>query len=182
MTSFTYDESGHPLTLRHYTNEGQTAYSTYHYVLNGQGDVVKLLHGPDKTVASYTYDAWGNILTKSGTAADLNPLRYRGYYFDTETGFYYLQSRYYDPIIRRFLNADSFASTGQGILGYNMFAYCQNKPVTYQDPEGEFLITAILIGVGVGAAVGGAIGGVAAYKSAKASGAESHSVFLETIA
>ena len=63
------------------------------------------------------------------SVAELNPLRYRGYYCDSETGFYYLQSRYYDPIVRRFLNGDSFASTGQGILGYNMSAYCNNNPM-----------------------------------------------------
>ena len=68
--------------------------------------------------------------------ADKNPLRYRGYYYDTETGFYYLRSRYYDPTMRRFLNADSFASTGQGFTGTNMFAYCNNNPVRYLDSSG----------------------------------------------
>jgi len=90
------------------------------------------------TVAEYTYDAWGKPLsTTDGEGnsvanthiAKLNPLRYRGYYFDMETGFYYLQSRYYDPTLRRFINADSLASTGQGILGTNMFAYCGNEPI-----------------------------------------------------
>ena len=66
------------------------------------------------------------------SVAELNPLRYRGYYCDSETGFYYLQSRYYDPIVRRFLNADSYGSTGQGILGYNMFAYCKRTFQTIQ--------------------------------------------------
>ena len=59
-------------------------------------------------VATYTYDAWGNILTKTGSMADINPFRYRGYYYDTETGFYYLQTRYYDPTIRMFINADNY--------------------------------------------------------------------------
>ena len=145
MLDFTYDESGHPLTMRRYYNEAQTSYNTYHYVVNGQGDVVKLLHGPNKTVAEYTYDAWGNLLSVSSAQSDdptiaaQNPLRYRGYYCDTETGFYYLQSRYYDPIIRRFLNADSYGSTGQGFLGYNMFAYCNNGPISSADPSGYYL-------------------------------------------
>ena len=69
--------------------------------------------------------------------ANNNPLRYRRYYYDTETGFYYLQSRYYDPIVKRFLNADSYGSTGQGFLGYNMFAYCGNNPVSRTDPSGH---------------------------------------------
>ena len=134
---FTYDESGHPLTLRRYYNEAQTSYNTYHYICNAQGDVVKILHGTNTTAAEYSYDAWGNVLSKSGTLADVNPLRYRGYYCDTETGFYYLQSRYYDPIVKRFLNADSYASTGQGFLGYNMFAYCDNNPVISLDQGGH---------------------------------------------
>ena len=137
MLDFTYDESGHPLTMRRYKNEAQTSYNTYHYVVNGQGDVVKLLHGTNTTVAEYTYDAWGNVLTATGNLADINPLRYRGYYCDTETGFYYLQSRYYDPAIRRFINADSYTSTGQGFLGYNMFAYCNNNPVICCDQSGH---------------------------------------------
>ena len=134
---FVYDESGHPFLMRRYYNEAQTSYNTYHYVLNAQGDVIKLLHGQNTTVAEYTYDAWGNVLTATGSLADVNPLRYRGYYYDTETGFYYLQSRYYDPIVKRFLNADSYASTGQGFLGYNMFAYCGNAPAIAADNNGH---------------------------------------------
>ena len=137
MLDFTYDESGHPLTMRRYYNEAQTSYNTYHYVLNAQGDVVKLLHGTNGTVAEYTYDAWGKLLTATGSLADVNPLRYRSYYYDTGTGFYYLQSRYYDPALGRFINADSYASTGQGFLGYNMFAYCGNEPVCQVDYHGH---------------------------------------------
>ena len=136
MLDFVYDESGHPFLMRRYYNEAQTSYNTYHYVLNAQGDVIKLLHGPNTTVAEYSYDAWGNILTATGSLADVNPLRYRGYYYDQDTGFYYLQSRYYDPVLCRFINADSYASTGQGFLGYNMFAYCNNGPVNRADPSG----------------------------------------------
>ena len=93
-------------------------------------------------VASYTYDPWGKIISSSGTLADINPLRYRGYYYDAETGFYYLQSRYYDPEIGRFINADSYASTDEtGLLSTNMFAYCENDPVNRSDPSGEFFDT-----------------------------------------
>ena len=111
-------------------------YQSYHYVLNAQGDVVQLNYQGGTVYAQYTYDAYGNVLTKSGSLADVNPLRYRGYYCDTETGFYYLQSRYYDPAVRRFLNADSYGSTGQGFLGFNMFAYCGNNPVNACDHQG----------------------------------------------
>ena len=115
-------------------------------MLNLQGDVVRLVNASGTTVANYTYNAWGepiSITNVSGTAitsiyhiASINPLRYRGYYYDTDIGFYYLQSRYYDPVICRFINADSYASTGQGFLGYNMFAYCLNTPVNYADKNG----------------------------------------------
>ena len=71
------------------------------------------------------------------TLGKLNPLRYRGYIYDTETELYYLQSRYYDPQVGRFLNADALVSTGQGILGNNMFAYCNNNPVNYTDFKGS---------------------------------------------
>lgn len=110
----------------------------FYYLLNLQGDVIKLVDRYSCVCAGYTYDAWGNILSSSGSMASVNPLRYRGYYYDTETGFYYLQSRYYDPVLKRFINADSYASTGQGFIGYNMFAYCGNSPVNANDPAGYF--------------------------------------------
>ena len=105
--------------------------------------MVKLISSDGIVFAAYTYDAWGRVLTATENGnynyAALNPLRYRGYYYDIETGFYYLQSRYYDPIVKRFLNADSYGSTGQGFLGYNMFAYCNNDPVNAADPAGYVL-------------------------------------------
>ena len=141
VLDFIYDESGKPFALKYSTNG--TSFQTYYYVLNLQGDVVKLIHyipGFEyESVATYEYDAWGNILSSSGRLAEINPLRYRGYYYDSETGFYYLQSRYYDPENHRFINADSFASTGQGFLGTNMFAYCNNCPTIYEDPSGHAL-------------------------------------------
>jgi len=83
--------------------------------------------------AEYTYDAWGNILSMTGSLAstigNINPIRYRSYYYDTETGFYYLESRYYDPAIRRFINADGYLNANGDILGFNMYAYCGNTPV-----------------------------------------------------
>ena len=124
VLDFIYDESGKPFALKYSTNG--TSFQTYYYVLN-------------ESVATYEYDAWGNIVSSSGRLAEINPLRYRGYYYDSETGFYYLQSRYYDPANRRFINADSLASTGQGSLGTNMFAYCNNEPVQRFDPTGHSL-------------------------------------------
>ena len=73
--------------------------------------------------------------------AELNPLRYRGYVYDQETGFYYLQSRYYDPVTARFVNTDMYVSTGQRIVGNNMFAYCNNAPVSSFDHTGKATVT-----------------------------------------
>ena len=148
VLDFIYDESGRPFALI-YKNGTATA-QTYCYVLNLQGDVVKLIwYIPGfeyQEMAAYIYDAWGNILTATGTMAQINPLRYRGYYYDTETGLYYVSSRYYDPEVGRYLNADGYVSTGQGILGNNMFAYCGNNPVNNCDPSGQFFISALLVG------------------------------------
>ena len=171
VLDFVYDESGKPFALK-YSTDG-TSFKTYYYVLNLQGDVVKLIHyipGFEyESVATYEYDAWGNIVSSSGRLAEINPLRYRGYYYDNETGFYYLQSRYYDPVNRRFINADSYQSTGQGFVGTNMFAYCNNNPITAIDESGKS-VTAIIIG----ALICAAIGGIDAYLSAKTSGASTN--------
>ena len=130
VLDFTYDTSGNPYSL---TYNG----TTYYYVVNLQGDVIRLVSGTGATVAEYRYGPYGEVLTASGTMAEVNPLRYRGYYADAETEFYYLQSRYYDPVICRFVSADSLASTGQGFFGYNMFAYCGNCPEGFSDSMGH---------------------------------------------
>ena len=113
----------------------------YYYIRNLQGDVTAIINSTEPVV-QYTYDAWGNVLSITGSMADtlgqMNPLRYRGYVYDSETELYYLQSRYYDPKVGRFINADAFASTGQGLLGNNMFAYCGNNPVMGYDPQGLY--------------------------------------------
>ncbi len=114
--------------------------TAYYYVTNIQGDVIKIVNASGTTVVDYTYDTWGALQATTGSMASTlgktNPLRYRGYVYDQETDLYYLQSRYYDPTIGRFINADAFTSTGQGIIGINMFAYCGNKPVDRVDACG----------------------------------------------
>ena len=131
--------------------------TTYYYVTNLQGDVMGMVDSAGNTVASYTYDPYGKVLTATGELADKNPLRYRGYYYDSESGLYYLQSRYYDPATRRFVNADTYASTGQGVLGVNMFAYCLNDPVNHIDSSGKSAL--LILGViAAGAIVGGILG------------------------
>ena len=108
-------------------------------MLNLQGDVVAILNTSGTAVVQYTYEAWGDMVTdgsQKDTLGFYNPLRYRGYVYDAETTHYYLQSRYYYPYLCRFINADAFTSTGQGILGNNMFAYCRNNPVSRIDISG----------------------------------------------
>ena len=130
ILDFSYDANGTPLTM---TCNG----TVYYYITNLQGDVMKLERADGGSGAQYSYDAWGNIVAMTGHLAELNPLRYRGYVYDQETGFYYLNSRYYDPAVGRFISADNFASTGQGVVGHNMFAYCNNSPVAYIDASGD---------------------------------------------
>ena len=112
----------------------------YYYLKNLQGDIVGILDANGTQVVSYTYDAWGAPLSVTGTAADtigqINPFRYRSYYYDNETGVYYLNSRYYDPETYRFLNADGIYDTRTGMLSHNMFAYCNNNPVNMVDSSG----------------------------------------------
>ncbi len=119
----------------------------YYYMYNPQGDVIGLFDDDLNVVVEYTYDSWGKVTT-TGTLKDTlgkaNPFRYRGYYYDEESGFYYLNSRYYYPEIGRFINADGLVQTGQGILDKNMFAYCLNNPVCYSDPQGTSVIAAII--------------------------------------
>ena len=132
---FFYDESGRPFAFN-YSVDGDTA-STYYYILNLQGDVVQIIDANGVLQAEYVYSPWGEIISAEGDLAEINPLRYRGYYYDSETGFYYLQSRYYDPENHRFINADTESSTGQGFIGTNAFVYVLNNPVALADSGGD---------------------------------------------
>ena len=120
---------------------------------NTLGDIVAIRDGSGNIVATYEYDAWGNITYQSGSIAEINPFRYRGYYYDNETGFYYLQTRYYDPEICRFINADDYelVATLAEVPGQlNLYAYCNNNPIMYVDHEGNFILSTLLIGAIVG--------------------------------
>ena len=134
----------------------------YLYVTNLQGDVTAILDTSGNTVVEYTYDAWGNILTTTGSMAstlgELNPLRYRGYVYDRETGLYYVSSRYYDPEIGRFINADTtdiLTATPMGLTDKNLYAYCDNNPVMRADYGGDFWH--IVVGAAAGALIGGVV-------------------------
>ena len=165
---YLYDAEGSPIGFRarNHTYASGT-WDVYWYEKNLQGDVISVYNNAGTKLVSYKYDAWGNFSktshnSGSSTLAWQNPITYRGYYYDSDISLYTLGTRYYDPATGRFLNADSYVSTGQGILGNNMYAYCNNNPVNYIDPAGEFAISAILIvtiaGIIVGSTVGGIIG------------------------
>ena len=122
--------------------DAEGAWTSFWFEKNLQGDIVAVYNSAGTKILSYKYDAWGNFTgtthaTDSIGGAAKNPFRYRGYYYDSDLGFYVTGTRYYDPAIGRFINADSYVSTGQGLLGYNMYAYCKNNPVNYVDYSGE---------------------------------------------
>jgi RHS repeat-associated protein len=130
----------------YYGNSGVIGFNyngtNYFYEKNLQGDVTAIYNTSGTKVASYTYDAWGKNLTvtnhTSANIGSINPFRYRSYYYDVETGLYYLQTRYYDPEVGRFINSDAYEYLGDGaeLSNYNLFAYCGNNPVNCEDPEG----------------------------------------------
>lgn len=146
---FQYDSNGIPLGF--ILNSTQ-----YFYIINQMGDVVAITEANGDVVCEYVYDEWGNLFCiipgedkneQQIILANTNPLRYRGYYYDNETGYYYLQSRYYDPSICRFINADipEIAQLSKDIsVGTNLFVYCNNDPVNNSDPNGTFSINQVL--------------------------------------
>ena len=145
-----------------YDSQGQRvgmAYSgmLYYYIYNLQGDVIALVRASNgQVVARYAYDAWGNCTVTNATGytvGNKNPFRYRGYYYDDETGLYYLNSRYYSPEFGRFISPDVFVSTGQGLTGSNMFAYCGNNPVMYADPSGTMMCCCVYVADGGGGGI-----------------------------
>ena len=162
---FTYDELG-PMSVTYNGAE-------YFYLKNAQGDVTGLVNNSGTQVVAYTYDAWGNPLSTTGTMADtlgkLNPFRYRGYVYDAETGIYYVSSRYYDPKMGRWISSEPNIDSGEfdegsEILGYNVYAYCFNNPVNNFDPDGEAVSNI------VGGIIGGAAGATLGYLLADALG------------
>ena len=133
--------------------------STYIYRKDAQGNIIALLDGSGNVVVQYVYDAWGNHAVLDANGADitdvdhignLNPFRYRGYYYDTETGLYFLKTRYYDPETGRFITIDDISYIDpETINGLNLYAYCGNNPVMRTDENGnawwEWLLGALLV-------------------------------------
>ena len=172
---FSYDANGKVVAVNYNGNY-------YYYLRNAQNDIVKLIDSSGSTVVEYTYDSWGKLLSTSGSLAYTlgkdNPFRYRGYVYDEETGFYYLQSRYYNPEVGRFISSDVLLSTGQGVLGHNAYAYCGNNPIVREDTQGNLWgLIAAAVGAVTGAVVGAVTGAVTGAITALASGSD----FGETV-
>ena len=152
---YSYDANGILYNVRYTLTDGGTEYS-YYYTHNSRGDIVGIYNGAGELKTHYEYDAWGNVISitdNNGNAitnpnhiGNLNPFRYRSYYQDTETGLYYLMSRYYDAVTHRFINADGYFQAGTTILDGNTFAYCANNPIYSSDPTGSSIIFGALIG------------------------------------
>ncbi len=140
--TFSYDAYGSPIGFE-FREEDSTSRTYYYYGINSRGDVLALYNSAGTQIASYSYDPYGKpisinkLVSGHTTAIEVQPLRYRSYVYDFETGLYYLQSRYYDPTTCRFVNADIYYETGQNINGYNMFAYCNNNSVRFSDYNGK---------------------------------------------
>ena len=128
---FVYDNGGAPYSVIY--SRGNEV-DTYYYILNQQGDVIRIVDTSGKTVAEYTYNGWGEILNvsnaKGSEIGTINPILYRGYYYDSELNMYYLQSRYYDPVMKRMVYADDESVSEKATLrDHNLFSYCDNNPV-----------------------------------------------------
>lgn len=142
----------------------------YIYAKDVQGNITALLDKSGREVVQYTYDGWGNCRTtvideESAQTAELNPFRYRSYYYDRETHLYNLKTRYYDPETGRFVSQDDVSYLDpEHINGLNLFAYCGNNPVMNVDPNGTVFVTVFLIfaSIALGALVGGLCNGIAA--------------------
>ena len=172
---FYYDASGAPTKMRvmdiSSTGTSVEGDYTFYLVTNPLGDVINILDSNGNRIVEYAYDAFGNAqirnianTTQSQLAIDYNPFRYRGYFYDTESGFYYLNSRYYAPELGRFISMDDFAylAADGNLANANLYVYCNNNPVMYYDPDGNSLLTIGLILLAT-TVIGGAIGGIAAY-------------------
>ena len=164
---YLYDESG----VIGMICKDESSSATYYFDKNIRGDVIGIYDANGTRIVKYGYDSWGNCTILSATdytVANANPFRYRSYYYDTETGFYYLNSRYYSPVWRRFISPDSTSYLDpETPNGLNLYAYCNNDPVNYSDPSGNFAISIgfLIASMAIGAAIGaGVSGGIAYYQ------------------
>ena len=144
ILNYARDESGGLVGFDYYS-AAENVINFYYYLKNMQGDIVGITDRQGNVLVTYTYDTWGKLISITGSMANtigiINPFRYRGYYYDTETGFYYCNSRYYDPEVSRFISADTtdlLSATPMALTDKNLYAYCDNNPVVRIDRGGQF--------------------------------------------
>ncbi|MCR4898491.1 MAG: RHS repeat-associated core domain-containing protein, partial [Acholeplasmatales bacterium] len=142
-----------------FTLESNNTTKDYYYIKNIFNDVIEIIDDNYNAYAKYSYDIFGkcNIITNVDDIANINPIRYRSYYYDNETGLYYLNTRYYDPETMRFISLDGIEYLNYDTLGgLNLWVYCNNNPVMNVDPNGNlfFSLTALIVGAIVGAVIG----------------------------
>ena len=175
LLAYFYDEAGMPVGFAYRDSQEASIslepweqFTYYLFEKNLQGDITAIYDSSGEKVASYVYDAWGNHTVTNHTndnIGNINPFRYRGYYYDSETGLYYLNSRYYDPQTRRFINADDISYLGANgdLQAYNLYAYCSNNPVMGYDPMGTWdWRTFVDVLINVGATIVSAVVGTVA--------------------
>ena len=176
-----YDADGNPSGIRYKNGD---SINDYYFVCNWRGDVIQIYNASGTLVGSYTYDAWGRV-TENATSADTenitetNPIRYRGYYYDTETRLYYVNSRYYDPAVKRFLNSDDellSAISTQTLTDKNYFAYCDNNPVGRIDTNGTEWLA--IIGISVASGLISSIDDVVALVTTYKNGGDTNRAWL----
>lgn len=119
----------------------------YYYVKNLEDDIIGIVNSNNERIVNYEYDSWGkllcvkdnngNVITDNNHIGIINPFRYRSYYYDNETGLYYLNSRYYNPEWKRFISADGIIGSNQDLNSYNLYAYCSNNPINHFDDNGS---------------------------------------------
>ena len=178
IIAYYYGADGTPIGYKyHSATSGKDVWEVYFFERNAHGDIIAVYGASGTKYVSYSYDAWGNATVTyhnggASTSAAKNPFRYRGYYYDQDLGLYYNNTRYYDSKTCRWINADKYASTGQGMIGYNMFVYCGNNPIMLIDPTGEAwwhwaIGAAVVVACAVAVVVtaGGAAAGIAAVSS-----------------
>ena len=164
IISYIYDAFDSPIGFT-YRATGSATEEIYWYQKNLQGDIVAVYDDSGVMLVSYVYDAWGNFSIDyynngEATSVTKNNITYRGYYYDKDLGMYYLQSRYYDPVIGRFISPDdpSYLGANGDLTSYNLYAYCSNNPLNYIDQNGNFSIKVLLSGIALGAFIGALAG------------------------
>ena len=168
---FYYDDTG--LAAFYYESaQYPSDNGIYHYVKDAQGNIWGIIDNKGTQIVKYEFSAYGEYrsrwspeevsleeIRRNNRVKSANPFHYRGYYYDEETGLYYCQSRYYDPEVDRWLNADGIIGSNSTVLGYNLFTYCINNPVMYSDPHGDVpgVLSAVYLLFKIGIAITGAL-------------------------